>query len=159
MQIFGDYTTSVIRAFNEIDKNWTLYKGLVVCGSHNPQKWEEIIKEISKARGSGLPFYAECWGHQLAAIEYARTIKGIEDATSEEWSHEGTFVVKKRKDGLNVGLKDGESYWNNYEVAIEWEKPENFFTAQYHASYQSSLEQPHKLIKDFLKYAKEYSKM
>jgi hypothetical protein len=60
-------------------------------------------------------------------------------------------VVKKRKD-LKVGLHEGESYWNNYEVDLpQWEKPQNMFTAQYHASYQSSIDNKHPLLVNFLK--------
>lgn len=157
MQIFGDYKVSVIRAFDEIDSNWRIYNGLVICGSHEPKNCEELINKIKEARENGTPFYGECWGYQLAAIEYARNLMGIKDATSEEWDKSGTFIVKKRKDGLNVGLKNGESYWNNYEVIIDMFIPDNFFIAQYHASYQSSIDKPHPLISSFIKYAKSKS--
>ena len=157
MKIYGDFTTSVIRAFNEIDKNWQSYNGIVVCGSHKPKGQEELIELIGQLLDNETPFYGECWGYQLASIAYARYKLGITDATSEEWSKSGTPIVKKISKGLNVGLKNGESYWNNYEVAIDWEKPENFFVAQYHASYQSKLTKPHKLIVNFLNYAKSKS--
>lgn len=155
MQIYGDFITSILKAFEEIDKDYQNYNALVIGGSHTPHNAEELIEKIKRARITGVPFYGECWAYQLAAIEYARNVLGIEDATSEEWG-KGTFIVKKRKDGLNVGLKNGESYWNNYEVDLpEWKIPENFFIAQYHASYQSSFFKPHKLIVNFLKYAKK----
>lgn len=154
MEIFNDFQTSVVRAFDEIDPNWKQYQGLVICGTHTPKQTEELIGLIRLARETGIPYYGECFGYQLAAIEYARNIMLIKDATSEEFG-KGTFVVRKRKDGLNVGLRDGESYWNNYEVIIDFVWPKNFFIAQYHASYQSSLEKPHQLIKSFLEYAKE----
>ena len=154
MEFYGDYRPSLEKALTEIDKNWQDYKGLIICGSHNPKDTEFLINKIKEARKNNFPFYGECFGHQLCAIEYARNVLGVEDATSEEWG-QGTFVIKKRKDGLNVGLKNGESYWNNYEVDLpDWEKPKNFFTAQYHASYQSSIDKPHPLIKLFLQYAK-----
>jgi CTP synthase (UTP-ammonia lyase) len=155
MEIIGEFQPSVRKAFSEIDTNWEQYRGLVVCGTHNPKNVEETIEKIREARETGLPYYGECFGHQLAAIQCARDVLGIKDATSEEWG-EGTFVVKKLPE-LKVGLHGGESYWNNFEVVIDWEKPENFFTAQYHASYQSSRQKPHKLIKAFLEYAKNKS--
>lgn len=155
MEIYGDYQTSLIKALNEIDEHWRDYDGLIIAGSHTPKEVEFLINKIKYARVNKLPYYGECYGYQLASIEFARNVLGIEDATSEEFG-KGTFVVKKRKEGLKVGLHNGESYWNNYEVVIEWQKPENFFTAQYHASYQSSIEKPHPLIKSFLEYAKNY---
>lgn len=106
---------------------------------------------IAKARDEGTPFLGICFGHQLAAIEWARR-SGIKDATSEEWG-KGTFVVKKLP-RLRVGLFNGESYWHNYEVVIEWEKPAHFFTSQFHPEYQSSKSRPHPLLIDFLNYAK-----
>lgn len=153
MVICGDYRASVTKAFDEIDGDWQTYPGLVICGSHNPHDIEEIIEHIKRARENKIPLYGECWGYQLCAIEYARNVLGIKDAISEEWGT-GTLVVKKRP-SLKVGLHDGESYWNNYEVDLsDWKIPENFFIAQFHASYQSSIDKPHPLIKSFLNYAK-----
>lgn len=157
MKILNDFSTSVRKALEEIDPNYESYPGLVICGTHSPHDVESMIEEIRVARETGLPFYGECFGHQLAAIEYARNALGIKDATSEEFG-QGTFVVKKLPE-LNVGMKPVgdrmESFWNNYEVDLpEWKKPYNFFTAQYHASYQSSKDKPHPLLVEFLQYAK-----
>ena len=152
MLILGDYTTSLKKALEEIDKDYMKYDALVIAGSHTPKETEYIISKIREYREAGKPVYGECLGHQLCAIEWARA-NGIPDATSEEFG-EGTFVVKKRP-SLKVGLHNGESYWNNYEVVIDWEKPKGMFTAQFHASYQSSIDRPHPLIKSFLNYAKQ----
>ena len=155
MEILNDFNTSVRKAFDEIDPNWESYDGLVVCGTHSPHDVEMMIDKIREARETGRPFLGVCFGHQLAAIEYARNVLGIKDATSEEFG-QGTFVVKKLPE-LNVGLKDGESYWNNYEVDLPgWEKPKNFITVQYHPEYQSSKERPHPILKEFLKCSKEF---
>ena len=63
-------------------------------------------------------------------------------------------MIKKRQ-GLKVGLYNGESYWNNYEVVIDWDKPENFFTTQAHPEYQSSIDRPHPLLIQFLNFCKK----
>lgn len=160
MEFFGDYYTSIKKAFSETDKKWEKYQGVVIAGTHQP-KIEEIdllLEKIKTARENNVPLYAECYGFQLVSIEYARNVLGIKNATSEEWGIGGNYVVRKRIDGLNVGLKDGESYWNNYEVSIGFPVPKHFFIAQYHASYQSSIKKPHKLIKEFLKYAKGHTR-
>lgn len=153
MRVLGDFTTSIDRALSEIDPHWMAYEGLVVGGTHKPQQVDLTLTAIRDAREQGIPTLLICWGHQMGAIEYARNVLGIEDATSEEWDTKGTFVVKKR-DGLKVGLHDGESWWSNYEVAIEWEKPSYFFSTPSHPEYQSSLLQPHNLLVDFITYAK-----
>src|SRR3990167_10728252 len=152
MQELNNFTTSVEKALTEIDPKWKDYRGLIICGTHTPQNTEEMIEKIKVARETKLPFLGICFGHQICAIEYARNVLGIKDATSEEFG-KGTFVVKKLPE-LNVGLKNGESYWNNYEVAIEWEKPEHFTTCQFHPEYQSSKENPHPILVKFLELCK-----
>ena len=157
MQILNDFSTSVKKALEEIDPNYEKYPGLVICGTHSPHETESYINEIRKAREQGVPYLGICFGHQLAAIENARHVLGITDATSEEFGI-GTFVVQRRKEGLKVGLHDGESYWNNYEVKIEFENPPHFITVQYHPEYQSSKEKPHPILLKFLEECKKYDK-
>lgn len=152
MEVLNDFSTSLRKALSEIDSKWEDYPGLIVCGTHTPHDTEVIIEKIRIARAVGRPFLGICAGHQLAAIQYARDILGIKDATSEEFG-KGTYVVKKLPQ-LKVGLHDGESWWNNYEVVIDWEKPEYFFTCQYHPEYQSSKDRPHPLLLSFINYAK-----
>lgn len=157
MELLNDFSTSVEKALNEIDSRWREYPGLVICGTHSPHDVEAMIEKITHARRSKIPFLGICFGHQLAAIEYARNMLGVKDATSEEFGV-GEFVVKKRPQGLQVGLgADGESYWNNFEVAIDWEKPEWFFTTQAHPEYQSALGKPHPFLLNFITYAKNHA--
>lgn len=173
MEILNDFNTSVEKALSEIDPNWKNYEGLIVCGTHSPHDYEEQILKINRARETHVPVLGICFGHQLAAIEYARNVLNRLEATSEEFparyrslpgGHIATvveeYIVKKRKDGLKVGLHDGESYWNNYEVidGFEsiWKKADNFITVQYHPEYQSSIDKPHPILVKFLEYAKRY---
>lgn len=44
---------------------------------------------IAFARQNKIPFFGICYGMQLAAIEFARNVCGIEQATSREWLAEG----------------------------------------------------------------------
>lgn len=158
-----DFTTTLRKALDDIDPHWETYPGLIVPGSHTPHMVEEKLEAIKQARENGIPFLGICFGHQLAAIEYARNVLKIKHATSEEFGGafdqetrmfvNPVFVVKKR-DQLKVGEKDGETYWSNYQVAIEWEKPKHFFTAQSHPEYQSNKSKPHPLLVAFLNYAR-----
>src|SRR3990167_5651834 len=155
MELLNDFTVSVEKALEEINSNWRNYDGLIIAGTHSPHDVEMMIDKIREARETGRPFLGICFGHQLAAIEYARNVLGIKDATIEEFG-QGTFVVKKLPE-LNVGLKNGESYWNNYEVDLPgWEKLKNFITVQFHPEYQSSKQRPHPILKEFLKCSKEF---
>lgn len=156
MRILNDFHISVERALSEISPRWRDYDGLVICGTHTPTNTEQMIRDIREARETGLPFLGICFGYQLAAIEYARNVLGIADATSEEYATEGTFVIRKRT-ALKVGLHEGESYWHHYEVIPilleKWEKPANFFVSQFHPEYNSRKGSPHRLLLDFLKFA------
>ena len=159
MIILNDFNTSVKKALSEIDPYWKDYEGLIICGTHTPHNTEELIDLIKNARENNIPFLGICFGHQLACIEYCINVLEIKDATSEEFG-QGTFVIKKLPE-LNVGLKDGESYWNNYEIdpviLNQWYKPDNFITCQYHPEYQSSKDKPHELLVKFLEICKKRS--
>lgn len=152
MEILNDFSTSVSKALGEIDPKWRDYNGLIVCGTHSPHDVEYMIDQIEKARKEGTPALLICFGYQLAAIEYARNVLGIEDATSEEFG-EGTLVVRKRPE-LKVGLHDGESWWSYFEADPEflkkWDVSENFIVVPYHPEYQSSADKPHPDLVRFL---------
>lgn len=161
MRILNDFNTSVEKALDEIDPKWRQYNGLIICGTHTPSHPEAQIEMIKWAREDGTPFLGICFGHQLAAIEYARNVLGVKDATSEEFG-KGTIVVYKLPE-LNVGLKkieewQSESFWNNYEVMPDilhrWQKPSHFITCQYHPEYQSSKKNPHPLLVKFIELCK-----
>lgn len=157
MLVLNDFDTSVRRALNEIDPDWETYPGLIVCGTHNPHEVDSMLDAIKTARINRSPFLGICFGHQLAAIEYARNVMEIDGATSEEFG-KGTFIVKKRPDGMKVGLHEGESWWNNYEVdqyfADRWAKADNFITVQYHPEYNSRKDKPHPILLKFIEHAK-----
>lgn len=153
MQIVNDFQTSVSKALSEIDQDWRKYNGLIICGTHNPQNTEELINMVEEARLSSKPALLICFGYQIGAIEYARNVLGIKDATSEEFGV-GTFVVKKRPEPW-IGLIEDESWWSYYEVVIDWPIPENFIAVPYHPEYQSSKYDPHPLLVEFINKSKK----
>lgn len=161
MVILNDFSTSVRKALYEIDPNYEKLDGLVVCGTHNPHNVPELLDAIKHARENNIPYLGICFGHQLAAIEYALNVLNIKNATSEEFG-EGYFVVVKRPEGLKVGLHDGETWWNNYEVdekfEQEWEKPKHFITCQFHPEYQNSVDNPHPLLVKFIELCNTYGR-
>jgi|SRR3990167_1985588 len=171
MQIISDFQTSVRKALEEIDPKYEKYEGLVVCGSHAPNQVEEKLAVIRKAREQKIPTLGICMGLQLMAIEYARNVLGIQDATSEEIG-DGTLIVKKLGE-LRVGMKQVgetmESHWHNYYVQrgfgelmgevlyadeiLERVKLSNhpfFVGVQFHPEYQSAKHKPHPLLVEFL---------
>lgn len=153
MEIINNFQTTVCKALSEIDEDYERYPALVVCGTHNQENVGEVIAKIQKARENNTPTLLICAGHQLGAIEYARNVLGIKNATSEEFGI-GTFVVRKRP-ALKVGLHEGETWWSNYEVVIDWVIPSNFISVPFHPEYQSSKEKPHPLLVKFLNLCKK----
>lgn len=122
-----DFYTSVEKSLDEIDLKWRDYKGLLVLGSHTPKDYELKMIAIERARIDGTPFLGICFGMQLAAIEYARNVLGIKNATSEEMYKDGdeaTLVITKLSK-IRVGIRKvagwwgqtEESHWHNYELS------------------------------------------
>lgn len=64
--------------------------GVLVPGGFGERGAEGKISAIRFARENQIPFFGICFGMQMAAIEFARNVCGIKDATSRE------FVGDKR---------------------------------------------------------------
>ncbi len=169
------FYTSVAKALSEIDPNWESYNGLLIVGTHSPDKLmlEDVLERIRNARLADVPVLGLCMGMQLMAIEYARNVMNIPDATSEEIGP-GTHVIEKLPE-LRVGIKPVggrmESHWHNFGMKYDWAqefkdfdivfggdcveemrlRPLLFYKGvQYHPEYQSSAKHPHPLLVDFL---------
>jgi CTP synthase len=83
---------------SEAEKILNEVKGIIVPGGFGNRGIEGKIAAIKKLRESGKPFLGICLGMQLAAIEFARNVIGIEKATSHEFD-------SKSKDNI-IGLMD-----------------------------------------------------
>lgn len=60
-------------------------QGILVPGGFGHRGVEGKLTAIKYAREKSVPFFGICYGMQLAAIEFARHVCGIKDATSREW--------------------------------------------------------------------------
>lgn len=60
--------------------------GVLVPGGFGERGVEGKIAAINYARENRVPFFGICFGMQLAAIEFARNVCGIPDATSREFA-------------------------------------------------------------------------
>ncbi|HEY8270803.1 MAG TPA: CTP synthase, partial [Pseudobdellovibrionaceae bacterium] len=71
------------------DKNVAQYlgdvEGILVPGGFGARGVEGKISAIKFARERQIPFFGICFGMQLASIEFARNVCGIQDATSHEF--------------------------------------------------------------------------
>jgi len=69
--------------------------GILVPGGFGERGVDGKISAIRYARENNIPFFGICFGMQLAAIEYAKNVCGIRDATSRE------FKTKVNKQSTN----------------------------------------------------------
>jgi len=67
-------------------KELSSYDGVVIPGGFGARGIEGKINAISYCRKNKIPFFGLCLGMQLAVIEYARNVCGIENASSAEFS-------------------------------------------------------------------------
>jgi len=66
---------------------------LVVGPGFGDRGIEGKIEAIRYARETGLPFFGICLGLQMAVIEYARNVLGLEGANSEEMNLQAPYPV------------------------------------------------------------------
>ena len=64
------------------------YHGIIVPGGFGERGSEGMITAAKYAREKNVPYLGICLGMQMAVIEAARNLAGIEDAGSEEFDHE-----------------------------------------------------------------------
>ncbi|MCK4474096.1 CTP synthase [Candidatus Parcubacteria bacterium] len=109
------------------------YDGIIVPGGFGNRGVEGKIKAIEFCRKQKIPFLGLCLGMQLAVIEFARNVCGLEKANSAEFSKnckervidvmpEQKVLLKEKKYGgtMRLGsykceLKKGTKTWNAYK--------------------------------------------
>ncbi len=84
--------------------------GILVPGGFGSRGVEGKIAAIRYAREKQIPFFGICFGMQLAAIEFARNVCGIKDATSREFvgpNARGSFVIDWMMEQKGITNKGG----------------------------------------------------
>ena len=79
------------------------YHAILVPGGFGERGTEGMIRAAQFARERKVPYMGICLGMQLAIIEAARNVAGMEDAGSEEFDHE---AGKKRFEPVVYHLKE-----------------------------------------------------
>lgn len=86
-------------------------QGILVPGGFGTRGVEGKIAAIQYAREKKVPFFGICFGMQLAAIEFARNVCGIADATSREFVGEikrgGNIVIDAMAEQRGAVAKGG----------------------------------------------------
>ncbi len=96
--------------------------GVLVPGGFGPRGVEGKIAAIKYAREKSIPFFGICYGMQLAAIEFAKNVCGIQNATSREWhddrKRDGNFVIDIMDDQRSVTNKGGTMRLGAYNCTL-----------------------------------------
>ncbi|MBI2796332.1 MAG: CTP synthase [Gemmatimonadetes bacterium] len=69
------------------------YHGLLVPGGFGVRGVEGMVEAIRAARETRLPFFGICLGMQVAIIEFARHVAGLDDSNSSEFAPECHHAV------------------------------------------------------------------
>ncbi|MCU0316207.1 MAG: CTP synthase [Fimbriimonadaceae bacterium] len=67
--------------------------GVIIAPGFGLRGIEGKIKAITHVRETGIPFLGICLGLQMAVIEYARAVCGLDDANSEEFNSDSPYPV------------------------------------------------------------------
>ncbi len=97
--------------------------GILVPGGFGERGVEGKITAIQYAREHEVPFFGICYGMQLAAIEFARNVCGIKDATSREFGKlkKGpmNFVIDFMEEQKNISDKGGTMRLGAYSCHLQ----------------------------------------
>jgi len=81
--------------------------GVVVPGGYGKRGVEGMIKFIRYCREHGVPFLGLCFGFQLASVEFARNVCGLEGASSTEvdpdTKHPVITLLKEQRTQTDLG--------------------------------------------------------
>ena len=96
--------------------------GIVVPGGFGNRGIEGKIKVAQYCRENRKPYLGLCLGSQIMAIEFARNVLGIDDATSEEFDEEGkskNHVIHFIPDQREIRKKGGTMRLGAYPAFLK----------------------------------------
>lgn len=67
--------------------------GIIVPGGFGDRGIEGMIDAIKYARENKIPFFGICLGMQMAVVEYARNVAGLDGANSTEFAPDGKTAL------------------------------------------------------------------
>ena len=92
--------------------------GILVPGGFGERGVEGMITACRFARENNVPYFGICLGMQVAAIEFARNVAGIFDATSGEFNKSGAKIIDLMPDQADK-QKGGTMRLGGYECKVQ----------------------------------------
>jgi CTP synthase len=104
---------------SNLDEIFKGVQGILVPGGFGSRGTEGKIKAIEYARTKKIPFFGICLGLQLAVIEFARNVAGIQEATSEEFQSGGAHLIHYMEGQSELMKKGGSMRLGSYDCYLE----------------------------------------
>lgn len=115
--------TTPIRTLEDVGQLLKGVDGIIVPGGFGKRGIEGKMKVIQYAREKDLPYLGICYGMQLAVVEFARNVCGLQGANTSEVAEEGVRVEHPVIDILpgqkNVTQKGGTMRLGGHDVDIK----------------------------------------
>ena len=92
---------------DNVDETLKGLDGIIVPGGFGCRGIEGMITATKYARENNIPFFGICLGMQVAVIEYARNVAGLEDANSNEFDETSHHKVIDYMPGQNDDINKG----------------------------------------------------
>ena len=94
--------------------------GIVIPGGFGDRGIDGMIETIKYVRENHIPFLGICLGMQMAVVEFARDVLGIQDADSEEFNKETeNQVIHIMEEQKKVNKKGGTMRLGAYPCVIK----------------------------------------
>jgi CTP synthase len=128
-------------------------QGILIPGGFGDRGTEGKIMAARYAREKGVPFFGICLGMQIAVIEFARNVAGLEGANSTEFDKVGPHPVislmEEQKKVINMGgtmrlgtwvtdLVPGSRAYSLYQSATITERHRHRY--EFNSAYKEQLE-------------------
>ncbi|MFO0763725.1 MAG: CTP synthase [Candidatus Gracilibacteria bacterium] len=95
------------------------FDGICIPGGFGTRGVDGMVLTAQYARENNIPFLGICLGSQIMAIEFARNVLGIQDASSEEFTPEGgNNIIHIMSDQKNLTTKGGNMRLGLYPCVI-----------------------------------------
>jgi CTP synthase (EC 6.3.4.2) len=92
-EVFIDMISSEEINDKNVDAILGGYDGIIVPGGFGDRGIEGMINSIRYARENKVPYFGICLGMQLATIEFARNVLGLENANSTEIDKDTKYPI------------------------------------------------------------------
>ncbi len=96
------------------------FDGIMIPGGFGSRGVEGMIRAIQYAREAHIPFFGICLGMQLASVEFARNVAGLESANSSEFEDDPRYkIIYKLRELVDIDEMGGTMRLGAYHCELE----------------------------------------